>query len=422
MASYNNYSKIYFLARKIIKTEANLNAYKSPFYNDEPKLYTYLVEYKRKKGLEIIGSGTSSDKRKAYVKSVFEAIERYSLSPHNAKKSFIYASSEELSNSVHLSSFLSFSNRQLHKKLYKDIYPSSKDKIYWTDAEDLINMETVKIPAQTIYLPYDLDDKYLRLPISTGAALSTEKEDAIKRGILEIIERDAFITSYLAKFPGTKVDLDRSDREIEKIVDEYRFYRLSPIVIKLDSDFSISTFLTILVDRTGIGPHYTFGLKSDRSAKDAIIGSLEEAFHSRCWIRDEMDNRNESEINKLIKNQNKVDTILERGIIWSQKESENGIRHWLNNKKIKSYDEIVNKSGKITLDYMLNELAQKKFDCFVKEMISEFSEKYNLVVYKTVIPQAHPLYLDENYRYWDTKRIKMNGGKDIVNKYIHPFL
>lgn len=368
------------------------------------------------------------NKNVAYIKAVMEAIERYSLIPSKSnmrdwKKLSI--SEIERINNIKLQEYSKFSKLQLKSECFKDfILDNRKDKLTCCKVENVSTSSNTYLPCQLFYLPFKHDEKTVRLPISTGAAAGFSKEECIFKGILEIIERDQFITSYLGGIPGKKIHLVNTPKIISEILDEFSFFNLTPHIIYLDSDIEIPTILTILEDNTGIGPMYTLGLKCSPDIPYCIKASLEEAFHSRRWLRYEMENIDKKDVNKLIRNQKTITEILDRGLIWSSKRVRGKLDFWIRNKHIIHLD-LSKKISTISLNRLLEIIREKNWDCYTKDFSIKELKKYSVFCYKVFIPQAHPLYLDERYPYLDDTRIKqiLDGKSNFkINDFIQPFL
>jgi ribosomal protein S12 methylthiotransferase accessory factor len=420
----------YSICKQIVKdTNIIEDVIKTPFFNDEPQLYTYSAILKDKDiPQDISGGGTSMNKNVAYIKAVMEAIERYSLIPseRNMKdwKKLSILEIERMNN-IKLNDYSKFSKQQLQSDNFKDfILDDKKEKLACRKVENVFTSTNTYLPCQLFYLPFKEDEKTIRLPISTGAAAGFSKEECIYKGILEIIERDQFITSYLGKIPGKKLHLVNIPKKISKILDEFSFYNLNTHIIYLDSDIKIPTILTILEDKTGIGPMYTLGLKCSPDISYCIKGSLEEAFHSRRWLRYEMENMSKKDVDKLIRNQKSITEILHRGLIWSSKEVKGKLDFWIKNDETISLD-LSKRTPPISLNKLLKIIRAKNWDCYAKDFSINQLKEFSVCCYKVFIPQAHPLYLDERYPYLDDTRIKQILGKKFnykVNDFIQPFL
>src|SRR4030042_4797092 len=169
-------------------------------YNDEPKIFTYITDYEtNNNNCSHSSSGTSFNKKRALVKVLGEAIERYCLN-HVDEENLIAASTSTL-HTPYLDPFRipSFSKNQLSKKSFRSFIFSKITEFRWVEGYSYTKQRRVLIPAQLIYTNYTplFNEPYIRFPISTGAAAHSSFNKALYPGLSEIIERAAFMIHYL---------------------------------------------------------------------------------------------------------------------------------------------------------------------------------------------------------------------------------
>lgn len=411
---------------KIIK-----NIFKVPSYNDEPKLYSYQVYFKDRysngKNEDSSASGISFNKRRALMKVLGETIERYSLGGNNNKK-FIYNNFRELKAlnklAVHPEDLIAFSD----KKHYA--YNLDKRNLHWIEGKSLISSKKILVPAQLIYVPYlyQHSEPLIRFPISTGAAAGATSSDALYRGICEIIERDAFMIAYLNKTPSPRIDLfSTNDKSIRNIVNTLRRYQLDPVVLDLTNNLKIPVFAAITVDRTGLGPAVSVGLKAGFDIKETIVGAIEESLMMRSWMRDKFI-YNDPEY----KREKEITTIEDRAHFWFPVSAIKYLDFWIKNKTLKKINIQGGGRSNNKLEKIVELLKEKETDIIYVDITDKKIKKYGFVVVKVIIPQLHPLYLDERYPYLGGKRLydtpmKMGilnrpNTEAKFNKIPHPFL
>ncbi len=420
------------LAFVLSKKELGANIYKSPFINDEPKCFSYSVDLsnlnkskKKEEDDDEVGSGTALTPKKALMKALGESIERYCLSICNYAD-LITASQENIrKKAIDIFKFSNFSPDQLKDKNFKIYRFNGKSKIRWINGYSLKDNKEVLIPAQLIYVPYkfDKEEPVIRDPITTGAAASTSLGGAIYRGICEIIERDSFMIFYLNNLSGETIDLVHTSSKLKKMRNICKRYHLDLKVVDITTDLGIPSMMGIIIDKTGLGPAISIGLSSDLDPVIAAISAAEEAFHGRPWIRSEMIKQNP--------NRN-VNSQVGRGLYWSNPEMLKKCEFLFNNEKKKilkqKYKEkyIPEKLKKI-----LFTLLQKfDYDVYYSEVTTPEIIDSSFRVVKVIIPNLHPLFLDEDFPYLWGKRLfevpKILGYKKnnevILNKIPHPFL
>lgn len=407
--------------------------FKALSYNDEPKLYSYGIhfedKYRDEKNEDVLSSasGIAFDKKKALMKVLGETIERYSLGVNNDKK-FIYNSFNKLKGLNELvikpETFIAFSDRKR--------YISNLDgkNFHWIKGKSLISKKEILVPAQLIYVPYlhQNSEPLIRFPISTGAAASETLDDALYRGICEIIERDAFMIAYLNKIPSPQIDLSSiDDKSIRHISDTLKRYKLESIILDLTNDLEIPVFAAIILDKTGLGTAVSVGLKAGFDVKETIIGAIEESLMMRSWIRDKF-----IYTDPKYKRDKEIITIDDRAHFWFSVSSIKYLDFWLKNENfkkinIKMTDIPADKLGKVLRLLRMNKMETIYLDITDKEI-----RRYGFMVVKVIIPQLCPLYLDERYPYLGGDRlyntpVKMGilekpNKENQLNKIPHPFL
>lgn len=144
------------------------------------------------------GIGVSYDEKNAIEKSIFEALERYSLTL--SLVDFVIKRYDEIP------SFLKIDKKELvfHTKAQKKIYNlknALKDKIHWTVIHNIINNKEKLYPVQLI-IPNNLGYT-IRETSSSGTAIGKTREQALTHGLRESIERNSLMM-WFYKLPEVK--------------------------------------------------------------------------------------------------------------------------------------------------------------------------------------------------------------------------
>lgn len=417
------------------------NLTRSIWYNDEPKIYHFNVEmcntgvFSEVDNKNNFPSGASFDKKKALIKAIGEAIERYCLGIYN-RKMFIRASYAELKDeAIDIFSIVNFSEKQLKNKEFQIFRYNENSKFWWIRGFSLTQKREIFVPAQLVYVPYKfIKEKIIRFPISTGAAAGTSLSFALLRGIYEVIEREAFIVNYLNMLPREKVEIE--EPIINKIKRVYSEYNLELHVINITTDIPVYTFLAIIVDKTGKGPAVSVGAKTFHNPIEAFVGAVEEAQPSRVWIRDLMKNSKTKDKIKKLRNKNnwkKITTFEERGLLWCNYEMINYLSFWLKDSKTTQLNSLKNtlkgKSEKI-LHKLIKFLKRKEIEVIYVDLTTPDIGILGFKVVKVIIPQLHPLYFEERFKYLGGERLYKipeylgyePKNENELNKVPHPFL
>ena len=408
-----------------------MNISKSPLYNDEPKIFAYTGTYKsRYKKNTDIACGFSFNQKIALMRVLGEGLERYCLEHYNPKIELIGTIQDVKTDYLDPSSFNAFSDNQLAKSNFKKFRITSKSLFRWTKGFSLKRKRTLLIPAQLVsfnYAPMENEPTILS-PISTGTAAGLSLADALYRGICEIIERDSFMISYLNKIPSPHVHLQSiKDTGIQKIINKLRRYNLEVIVLDIATDLKIPAFAALILDKTRKSPSVTVGLKAGFNIKETIIGAIEESLMTRSWVRDKF-----IYLNPDHKQEEIIQSLEDRSYFWFSVNMIEKLKFWLENKNIRRFtnDELNCVENK--LNRVITLIEKNKMEITYVDITHEAIKKNGFWVVRTIIPQLHPLHLDEQYPYYGGKRlyeapIKMKFFKNTkketqLNSIPHPFL
>ena len=153
--------------------------------------------------------GTSLDRDRALAKAVGEAVERYCASNLPVSE-FIFTSFDELEGAAMQPSRIQhYSPQQLADPSFPLHELRDSSTVNWVKTHGTDKNEDLWVPAAYMYCPYLFDsqigEKPFYEPISTGFASHIGFERAAINGILEVIERDAFMFTWLAMISHPRI-------------------------------------------------------------------------------------------------------------------------------------------------------------------------------------------------------------------------
>lgn len=402
--------------------------YQNEPFPDEPRMYSYTAIVDRPNRFsdsqgdfpDANAGGFSFFSREwALLKCLVEAAERFCNVCYR-KKNLLYSSFNNL-NQAALDPIIFTSDRKTRDKTFG-----------FVRGFNLTKNALCLIPAQLIYYSYHPHphEQFLIEPNSTGAAGGFDHESTLLRGIYEIVERDAFMTVYLAKIKTPRVDLIKllksptfSEKEkLKKIIEQAQRYNLEVMIFDITTDLQIPSFLAVLVDRTGLGPSVSLGLKSSLSTEVAILGSLEEAFHTRPWMRRELLSRRSNSFSPK-----EINSLTDRGLLWLSPKMFGRLDFLLNSPPTPLSRNNFKGSSKQELRKITEVFSQKNMDIFWADVTLKEFKKISFFAYKVVIPRLQHLYLHESSKTIRMERLKevseYFGQKQLkINQIPHPFL
>lgn len=244
-------------------------------YEDDPRFPHYFCQVYPTDGEPFLTSGIDRVDSSARTKALAEAIERVCLGTPTTLspvRSYRASPTTFVDPSLWLSKRASgASARQVRNSPFR-----------WVCGQDLVSGSRVWLPAQQVYVPYPHDDEIvLRRPISTGAAFGRSVRDATMRGLLECIERDAFMIAYLKRWPLPNV----ISPQVAALTAQFGMSRSALHVFRIPNDFGVLVIMAVIVDSTGRGPAVSVGLKAALRPMRAVLGAVLEAHHVRFCSR-----------------------------------------------------------------------------------------------------------------------------------------
>ena len=435
LLDFNEYSfKEISLLKKIPKEPFfSLEKVVYPF-DDEPRIFFYqnspsLSKYKY---LKTSGKSFSSEKSALFA-AIGETIERFNWYNFTPKIFSTKSTSSIKSKKVDVMSLPGFSKetKRKDKRLQYDIHSIFQ----WTEIVDLVSKEKILCPTQLVSPVFfretvikEKKEAILRMPVSTGVVAGNSKEEVIYKGILESIERDAFMITYLNRLSPPRIDLESSELKINNIQINSYFnkFNLKPISVVLISDITPYSVMSFLIDESGNGPALSTGAATDFDIESAVIKSLEEAMSVRLSSKVHQLHR------EKIKDNFSNFTQKDRKIFWSKIKNLDRISFMLEGeyKKIHEFHniEVGTKNGKNIqkrIDYLLSIFRGKNYQCLYIDTTSKDVD-LNIKTGIVLIPQLQPMHLDEEFPYFGGDRlnsIHANYNNDSHDKDLapHPF-
>lgn len=399
---------------------------KRPKFPDEP-----FVHYFRITTQKTSNTGTGVDffnEENALWKAIGEATERDLWATDNQTlRNILHLPCEKVAGSaLDIFKLAGFSEEQ--KKQDPRLQFDSKTLFGWTTAVSLTSQyknKSIFCPAQLINSHYFREntaafgkgsEPILRRCITTGLATGNSLEEAIAKGILEVIERDAYIISYLNRLSPPIIDFENlsyQDEELEKIYKSFKRYNLEIHLVKLPTDFPVQVVSAIIIDRSGQGPAWVVGHSAKFDLKSAVIGAAAEALAIRLSLKRDWDKKK----NKVLPEKNRFEQT-DRMIYWAKMENFEKLafmtagekiqidlaeeeNFFASNEKIKDHNYYQEK-----LEQLVDELKEKSYEACYVELSGKNIQKLGLRCVQIAIPEMQPIHLEEETPCFGGKRLQ----------------
>ncbi len=136
------------------------------------------------------------------------------------------------------------------------------------------------MPAGLVYLVGDIVPR-LAPATSNGLAAGSTPDDAVLGGLCEVMERDAFLLTWLHRRPAVEVDLAASGPTAASIHRQYRSRGVTVRAFVLDSDLPAATLLALAFDDDPALPAQVVGLGCHPDPAVALVKALFELCQAR---------------------------------------------------------------------------------------------------------------------------------------------
>lgn len=186
----------------------------------------------------------------------------------------------------------------------------------WIQGTDLAHDSAVWIPAQTVSRAFatgDATEPRIRPIITTGLATGTDRTNALLGGLLECIERDAFMIMW-----GNQLSLPRLRSEelssrspsLQTLLRSCARYSLTVEFVRLITDAPASVVLAVVRDPRALPP-ITIGMSAHSRPEHAAEKALLEALRARVNTRNRLTRTPQPSAGKSIRGG-------DRSVFWAQ--------------------------------------------------------------------------------------------------------
>ena len=230
------------------------------------------------KGLTISG---------AVLSAVGEAIERYSASVVDPNR-IVWKHPDELEGE-----FLDprdcglYSDAQYQRADFPYVRFDPNIAHPWVLGNWLNNGKPVWVSAIFVFLSIELlQEQVIAQGTSNGLAASTDKDDAALRAVLELVERDAFMTTWLTAYPTQRLQLDDTlDPLLRTVLEGIEALGGTIEVYQLPASVVGTTVLCLALGDGDQYPGVTFGLGCDLDPRAALRQAVLELGQTGPYLR-----------------------------------------------------------------------------------------------------------------------------------------
>ena len=232
--------------------------------------------------------GSAPGRDEALAAALGEVAERYSASW--IADDLVLATARELGEQAVDPERFALFHPQQHERPEFPFKPFTKDtRVRWTRGIALSSNEPAYLPAQLVYLrwrsPGETGEELIGCSTSNGAACGATFGEAVLSGLLELLERDAFMLTWYGGLSLPRLAWS-SDAELAAFGD--RYFRPAGVryaAVDLSVFHDVPTVLGVVRGTPGDGAPVAVGAAAAPTVAEAWQDALGEAFAVRSWAR-----------------------------------------------------------------------------------------------------------------------------------------
>ena len=258
----------------------------------------------------------------------------------------------------------------------------------WVKALSLKTCQQRLVPACFAFVSYQFNSpaEAITYPISTGAACARSPKRAIIRGILEVIERDAFMITWMNRISAPQV-ISMEDARYPELTESLKRFGKANADLRvylLPTDVDAYVALAVSVHKEGKRPALSTGLSASLDPGHAITKAIEECafvMHYATRLRRFL---SPEEVQALpggsyytLDSLKRADFLLESDNVVS----------------LPSLPSYSADTEDLELQHCLSSLESKSLETLVVDLGFPALEELGFYVYKTIIPGMQPLGL-----------------------------
>lgn len=407
---------------------------------DDPSLYVVMADcvkpaYFRKNAtategtdITVKSNGAHLDRESAWWALLGETFERYCASIYFEEDLLVATANDIGSHVIDLKNLIGYSDDQLQDDDFPYIKPRKDNLMRWVRGTKLGNDSPHWIPAQLVYLGYEVcfPGEWFAPQISTGLACGQSKVHASVSGILECIERDSFMSIWMLGYQAPKLDIesvrDLVDDRLDPFLNSGRFIHYWSCVRT-----NIGIPVVVCMVRTENANTYTVGAAANTSLANAVVKATTEAHHTRLWGHDILRSKAmglypeepvdfEHHVATYIDGQN---VAALAPLMLGPKLSKTDISLLDSNN--------VGSNAEDRLERLCVLLAQAGFNVYDVDVTTDDVRELGLSVTKSIIPGLQPLHVGQGKEHRDLRRLRCNAASwgvnmpNVLNLAPHPF-
>lgn len=238
-----------------------------------------------------LNGGGAADPRQARAAAIGETVERYSgayIDTTTLRRATSAQLDAEGVDHVRPEEFTPFAPEQFTVEGFAYSPFTASTSLAWLRGVDLAVGSPLEVPAQLMFLANTaLDDNRIGYSTSNGMACGCTWEEAVLSGLLEVVERDAFMATWYGRHSLPLIDPDSSASLREFMARHVEPTGLAVSLVDLSRLVDVPVVLALVRNPHNDVAPLALGAACSTSALTAARKAMIEAFQTRTWSKAE---------------------------------------------------------------------------------------------------------------------------------------
>jgi ribosomal protein S12 methylthiotransferase accessory factor len=267
----------------------------------------------------------------------------------------------------------------------------------WMCGIDLSRKADIQIPAQAVYLMPPPDTPELFETTSNGLAAGPTAEAAQLGGLLEVVERDAFLNTWYHRLVPARLDWRaHPDGNIRSIGQTYARRRVEIELYSLPTDHGIPVVLGMAVDLSGNGPAVVIGLGCSRRIEKAAASAMLEVAQVRPAIRMKLrDAKVLDRREKLLADHTQVTELEDHDLLYTDLSMLSAFDIWRSTQAVALFGDEGDLDAGEDLAWLVHKLESVGANACVCDVTTPDIAALGLHVWRGIVPDFQPIHFGE---------------------------
>ncbi|MFJ2178592.1 TOMM precursor leader peptide-binding protein [Streptomyces sp. NPDC087851] len=288
---------------------------------------------------------------------------------------------------------------------YRDdplVSPFDPDRpIPWVRGHSLRDHRPILVPARLVHYSAGLASDNFVFECSNGCAIGGSLEEAILGGLLELIERDAFLLAWYGATPLTEIDLGSvRDRTVRTMIDRAAAQGYDVHAFDNRIDLAVPVVTGLAVRRDGGPGTFSFGAGASLDPAAALEGALSEVLTYIPHLPRQVTERR-AELEAMADDFGKVLHLKDHAQLYGLPRMAEHVRGYLEPPAVRPAEEIYRtweerlrpRTGDLLDDvtHCRDELVRAGHDVIVVDQTTPEQRRMGLCTVATVVPGLLPI-------------------------------